>query len=326
LTDHFSNSVEKPIPPVEGVNKGPVIFQSLINPPGPDIFDGQSLYAPPASPSDSINNNGLRKSDQGPSERPTNAGYDFYDTVTKMEPIILQENSNTNYQSNSPQFSPYDQHAKGSKYYNLNRQDGAGQYVGSNQNSNPGGNPNSGNQYAANPNSGNQFLSNQNSGNQYSGNPYTGNQYTGNPNSGIQYSGNPITGNQYVGNPNSGNQYLGNPNMGNQNIGNPNLGNQYAGNLNTGNQYAGNSNTGNQYAGNPNTGNQYGGNQYEGSSQNNNQPGSSINLNTLNSYTSMGASSNQNYVNLQGAAYPSPNVPYSYSEGKIICLTGDTHN
>ena len=286
-----------------------MIFQSLINPPGPDIFDGQSLYAPPALPIDSISNNGLRKSDQGPSERPTNVGYDFYDKVNKMEPIILQENSNANYQSNSPQFSPYDQHAKGSKYYNLNRQDGAKQFVENNQNNNQGGNSNSANQYIGNPNTGNQYLSNQNTANQFSGNPNTGNQYSGNPNTGNQYSGNPNTESQYSGNPNTGNQYQGNPISGNHIAGNSNIGNQNIGNPNSVSQYSGTYNSGNQYAGNPNTGNNYGGNQY---GQSSNQAGSSINLNTLNSYTSKGASSNQNYVNLQGSAY---NSPITYSQG-----------
>jgi hypothetical protein len=125
----------------------------LINPPGPDIFDGQSLYAPAGG----LNNQGNRKMDgqqqqqqhqhqhQTPSiDRIQENGFsnnqqqqqqysydsDFYSSVNKVQPIILQENSNpgndhynNNYQSQPQKFSPYDQHAKGSKHYSIHQQE-----------------------------------------------------------------------------------------------------------------------------------------------------------------------------------------------------------
>ena len=143
----YHKPIEKPIPPVEEINKGPVLFNSLINPPGPDIFDGQSLYGPPPPRAPASGYQGDRKSDFGQTEpnyesvgvlkkqRPTSSddGYNFYNAVNKVESIVLQENTgsggpynnnNNNYQyqgqpeqNNPPKFSPYDQHAKGSKYY-----------------------------------------------------------------------------------------------------------------------------------------------------------------------------------------------------------------
>ena len=123
--------MEKPIPPVEPYGQNPVSFNSLINPPGPDIFDGQSLYAPTLG---STGYQGIRKSD-GPSsidriqvdqgyssqKQPSNDP-DFYSSVNKVQPIVLQESSN--YNSNNdhqgpPRFSPYDQHAKGAKHYQM---------------------------------------------------------------------------------------------------------------------------------------------------------------------------------------------------------------
>ena len=145
--DHYSKPVEKPIPPVEAYNKGPVGFQSLINPPGPDIFDGQSLYAPPGGlqnyhgvskndgqtpANDRIQENGFSNNQQQQQQQYSNDP-DFYSSVNKVQPIILLENSNSgngqyNYNSNDnyqtpQQFSPYDQHAKGSKHYSIHQQE-----------------------------------------------------------------------------------------------------------------------------------------------------------------------------------------------------------
>ena len=134
----YHKPVEKPIPPVEPYGQGPAVLNSLINPPGPDIFDGQSLYSPSlgSSGGEAFGYHGNSKVDRPGSIDRIDTGHgfggqnsdpDYYDTVSKVQPIILQESSSVSYNGGNnnndyqrpPHFSPYDQHSKGSKHYQI---------------------------------------------------------------------------------------------------------------------------------------------------------------------------------------------------------------
>jgi hypothetical protein len=77
---------------VEPYNQIPTQFNSLVNPPGPDIFDGQSLHAP-AAPPDPYGYHGNRKSD-GPNRN---------DRVQDNGPIVHKQQHHHQYQQQQQQ-------------------------------------------------------------------------------------------------------------------------------------------------------------------------------------------------------------------------------